>query len=219
MKKVAIAMSITLIPFAATAAPNDQPGAPGYTYLQGDYIPDGDANGIGNDYDGYGVEGSVTITRHVFVNGKYDWLDVDGSSLDANRASVGVGLNDFLDYGGAEGTGIGYYGQVSYERLALDGVAGNEEADANGYGADVGLRWMAHPRVEINPHVGWVDYGDVDDDVNLGDADGVRYGVRALGYVADDLALTAAYSASEIETARRDIGFDNEFRVGARMNF
>ncbi|MES1928491.1 porin [Salinisphaera dokdonensis CL-ES53] len=219
MNKVAIAVSATLIPFAATAAPNDQPGAPGYTYVQGDYIPDGDADGTGNDYDGYGVEGSVTITRHVFVNGKYDWLDVDGSSLEANRASVGVGLNDFFDYGGAEGTGIGYYGQVSYERLALDGINGGDEADANGYGADAGLRWMATPRVEINPHIGWVDYGDVEDDVNLGDADGIRYGVRALGHVTDELALTASYSASEVETARRDIGFDNEFRVGARMNF
>jgi hypothetical protein len=219
MNKAAIAVSVSLIPFAATAAPNDQPGAPGYTYVQGDYIADGDASGVNRDYDGYGLEGSVAITRHVFVNGKYDWLDVDGSSLDANRASVGVGLNDFFDYGGAEGTGIGYYGQVSYERLALDDINGGQDADANGYGADAGLRWMVHPRIEINPHVGWVDYGSVEDDVDFGDADGMRYGVRMLGYLSDNVALTAGYRASEIETDRADIGFDDEFRVGARMNF
>lgn len=219
MKKAVIAIGAGLLPLAAVAAPNDQPGAPGYTYLQGDYVLDGDAGGVDSDYDGYGVEGSLTITRHVFVNAKYDWLDVDSRGLDANRGSVGVGLNDFYDYGGADGTGIGYYGQVSYERLSLDDVGGSGDADANGYGADAGLRWMVHPRIEINPHVGWVDYGDVEDDLDLGDADGMRYGVRALGYVTDDLALTAEYRASDVETDRRDIGFDNEFRVGARVNF
>lgn len=217
MNKTALALSVSLAPMAALAAPNDTPGAPGYTYLQGDYVVDGDVSGTDRDFDGYGVEGSVAITRHVFVNGKYDWLDVDGASLDADRASVGVGLNDFYDYGGAQGTGLGYYGQVSYERLALND--GRDKADANGYGADVGLRWMVHPRIEINPHLGWVDYGDVEDDVNLGEADGMRYGVRALGYVATNVALTAEYRSSDVETSRGDLGFDDEIRVGARVNF
>ena len=221
MNKTVLAVSAALLPFAATAAPNDQPGAPGYTYIQGDYIIDGETGGVDADYDGYGLEGSLTITQHVFINARYDWVDTDNRSLDGNRGSVGVGVNDFFDYGGADGTGLGYYGQVSYERLALEDVTGTGEGDANanGYGADAGLRWRVHPRLEINPHIGWVDYGDVDDDIDLGDADGMRYGVRAIGRVSDNFAVTAAYESSDVETSRRDIGFDDEFRVGARLNF
>ena len=76
---------------------------------------------------------------------------------------------------------------------------------------------MVDRQIEINPHVGWVDYGDLGS--GLGDADGVRYGVRALGYLNEAVALTADFQASDIETSRRDIGFDNEIRVGARVNF
>ena len=148
---------------------------------------------------------------------RYDWLDVDSSSFDANRTSVGVGANDFYDFGRGDGTDIGYYGQVSFERLNLENVPGTGDADSNGYGADVGLRWMVDRQIEINPHVGWVDYGDLGS--GLGDAEGVRYGVRALGYLNEAVALTADFQASDIETSRRDIGFDNEIRVGARANF
>jgi hypothetical protein len=76
---------------------------------------------------------------------------------------------------------------------------------------------MVDRQIEINPHVGWVDYGDLGS--GLGDAEGVRYGVRALGYLNEAVALTADFQASDIETSRRDIGFDNEIRVGARVNF
>ncbi|MES1940835.1 porin family outer membrane protein [Salinisphaera sp. T5B8] len=218
MNKTLLALSVSLVPMVGIAAPNDTPGAPDYSYVQGDWIVDGDAHGTGHDYDGYGIEGSVAITPNVYVNGRYDWVDVDSSAFDANRTSIGVGANDFYDFGRGDGTGVGYYGQVSFERLNLDDLPGsNDDADANGYGADVGLRWMVDPRIEINPHVGWVDYGDLGS--GLGDADGVRYGVRALGYVNDALALTADFRASDIETSRRDIGFDNEIRVGARVNF
>ncbi|MES1931245.1 Outer membrane protein, porin family [Salinisphaera shabanensis T35B1] len=217
MKNTVIALGLAVVPLVGFAAPNDTPGAPSYSYFQGDWVVDGNAHGTGQDYDGYGLEGSVAITPNVFVNGRYDWLDVDSSSFDANRTSVGVGANDFYDFGRGDGTGIGYYGQVSFERLNLENVPGTGDADSNGYGADVGLRWMVDRQIEINPHVGWVDYGDLGS--GLGDAEGVRYGVRALGYLNEAVALTADFQASDIETSRRDIGFDNEIRVGARVNF
>ncbi|MBS61693.1 MAG: hypothetical protein CMN27_01935 [Salinisphaera sp.] len=219
MKNTAIALGLAVVPLVGFAAPNDTPGAPSYSYFQGDWVVDGNANGTGQDYDGYALEGSVAITSHVFVNGRYDWLDVDSSSYDANRTSVGVGANDFYDFGRGDGTGVGYYGQVSFERLNLDDVpgTGGRDADSNGYGVDAGLRWMVDRQIEINPHVGWVDYGTLG--AGLGSADGMRYGVRALGYVNDAIALTADFEATDIETANRDLGFDNEIRLGARVNF
>lgn len=220
MKKIAIAMSVAALPFAAFAAPNDQPGAPSYTYVQGDYIPAGDADGTGHDYDGFGFEGSAAITSHVFVNGRYDRLDVDHSSEDVNRGSIGVGLNDFYDYGGPEGTGIGYYGQVSYERLELNDVRGGDDATGTGYGVDAGLRWMVDPRVEINPHVGYADFGNISGDgTNFGDADGMRYGVRTIGYLTDNVALSAEYVKTDYDIGYANQDFDNEVRVGARYAF
>ena len=219
MKKTALVLGMAILPLTGFAAPNDTPGAPDYTYAQGDWIVDGNAHGAGEDYDGYGLEGSVAITPNVFVNGRYDWLDVDGSSYDANRTSIGIGLNDYYDFGRGDGTGVGYYGQVSFERLNLENVpgTGGRDADSNGYGADIGLRWMVDRQIEINPHIGWVDYGTLG--AGLGSTDGVRYGVRALGHLNDTIALTADFQASDIETANRDLSFDNEIRLGARVNF
>jgi len=223
MKKAAILISASVLPFVAftaSAAPNDQPGAPSYTYFQGDYIPDGSLEGTSNDYDGFGFEGSAAITNHVFVNGRYDRLDVDNSRTDVNRGSVGIGLNDFYDYGGPQGTGVGYYGTVSYERLGLRNVRGSDDATGTGFGVDAGLRWMVDPRVEINPHGGYVDYGSVSGDgVNYGSPDGWRYGVRTLGYLSDNVALSAEYSATEYDIGNQGLDFDNEIRVGARYAF
>ena len=125
MNKAAILISASVLPFTALtaiAAPNDQAGAPSYTYFQGDYIPDGSLEGTSNDYDGFGFEGSAAITDHVFVNGRYDRLDVDNSRTDVNRGSVGVGLNDFYDYGGPQGTGVGYYVWNEWNNLDLTSV-------------------------------------------------------------------------------------------------
>ncbi|WP_232226007.1 outer membrane beta-barrel protein [Salinisphaera hydrothermalis] len=218
MQKRFLAAAI-LLPLSATAAAQNATGAPSYTYVQGTYTAYGHAHGVGKDYNGYGIKGSFAINPHVFVNASYDWLDVNDRNLDANRTSVGVGLDDFFDYGGAPGTGLGYYGQVSYERLGLQDVRCHDDASGNGFGVDAGLRWMVEPRIEINPHVGYVDYGNVDGDTNLGDANGVRYGVRVRGYVTPAIALSVGYRGSNASTDRRNIGFDNEVRVGASWNF
>ena len=91
MKNTVIALGLAVVPLVGFAAPNDTPGAPSYSYFQGDWVVDGNAHGTGQDYDGYALEGSVAITPNVFVNGRYDWLDVDSSAFAANRTSIGVG--------------------------------------------------------------------------------------------------------------------------------
>ena len=220
MKRVAIVLSAGLLPFAAFAAPSGAGHAPDYSYVQGDYIPTGNLHGTGNDYNGFGLEGSAAVTPNVFLNGRYDRLDVDNIDTDFNRGRLGVGANGFYDYGGADGTGIGYYGTVSYERLELRDIAGSADATGTGYGIDAGLRWMVDPAVEINPSVGWADYGSISGDgVDLGDAEGFRYGVRTLGHLSDSVAVSAEYRRTNYDLGGPDLDFDNEVRVGARYTF
>ena len=218
-RQAVILIGAACVPFAAMAAPTSAEG-PSYTYVQGDYIPHGKVDGADADYDGFGLEGSAAIVPHVYVKGRYDRLDVDDSRTDVDRGSLGVGLNDFYDYGGAEGTGIGYYGQVSYERLQFDDVVGSADTSATGYGIDAGLRWMVDPAIEINPNIGYVDYGrNSGDGVDLGKGDGMRYSLRTLGYLTDNLALSAEYAKTDYDIGSAGLDFGNEVKVGARYSF
>ena len=219
MKKTAILLGAACVPFAAMAAPTT-PEGPSYNYVQGDYIPDGNLKAIGPDYEGYGLEASVDLAPNLYTKGRIERLDADNSRVDVNRGSLGLGLHDFYSYGGADGTGVGYYGQVSYERLELQNVVGNANTTATGVGVDVGLRWMVDPAVEINPNIGYVKYGrNSGDGVSFGKADGMRYSMRALGHITDNVALSAEYAKTDYDISPADIDFDNEVRVGARYSF
>jgi|AntDeeMinimDraft_5_1070356.scaffolds.fasta_scaffold20958_2 hypothetical protein len=225
MRKTAILLGATLLPFGAFAAPLGSTAVssdgPSYNYIQGDYIADGDLRGTNKDYYGGGVEASAEIAPHVFVNGRYDRLNVQNDQTNVNRGRLGVGVADFYNYGGKPGTGVGYYGQVSYERLGLKDIR-NGSADATGTGGsvDLGLRWMVDPAVEINPSVGYAKFGRISDGgTSLGKAKGMRYSLRTLGYLTDNVALSAEYAKTDYDISKANIDFDNELRFGARLTF
>ena len=43
MKNTVIALGLAVVPLVGFAAPNDTPGAPSYSYFQGDWVVDGNA--------------------------------------------------------------------------------------------------------------------------------------------------------------------------------
>lgn len=220
MKQIAIALSAAVLPFAAIAQPYGPSSAPGYTYIQGDYLADGDMRGVGRDTHGYAVEGSADIAPNVFVSGRYDRLISDGANRNVNRYSLGVGLHDFFDYGGPRGTGMGYYASLSYERLGLRDFAGVRDATGSGYGLNAGLRWLVDPKIELNPGIGYVDFASISGDhLDYGSPSGWRYGMRLLAHVTQDLALSTAYARTDYDIGPRRIDFNNEIRVGARLTF
>ncbi|MGN8157960.1 outer membrane beta-barrel protein [Salinisphaera sp. RV14] len=228
MKKAAFILGATMLPAAsAMAAPSfltstTQTDGPGYTYLQGDYIPTGHLAGTGHDFNGFGFRGSYQLPSHIIVQGGYDRLDVDHSGEDVNRAFFGVGAQGFYDYGGRKGTGIGYYGTVNYERLGLYNTVGTRDVTGTGFGLTAGLRWMVAPQVEINPHATYVDYGELSGDgVDYGKPDGFKYGVQLVGYLDSDqhYALTAGYDRSDLNIGSNNQDFHNEVNVGARYTF
>lgn len=224
MNRIALLLGACLVPVTAMAqsynAPRVPTAEPGYDYIQADYLADGDMRGVSRDYGGYGIEASTDLAPNVFVHGRYDRLITDGSGSNVNRASLGIGFHDFYDYGGPRGTGMGYYGTVSYERLGLRDFVGSRDATGTGFGLNAGLRWLVDPRIEINPSLGYVDFANISGDrLNYGSPDGWRYGVRVLGTVTDGFALSAEYAKTDYDIGRRSIDFTNEVRVGARLTF
>lgn len=224
MNRIAILVGASLVPFVAMAQPYNQsrvPTAqPSYDYVQVDYLADGDMRGVSRDYDGYGIEASTDLAPNVFVTGRYDRLISDGSGRNVNRGSLGIGFHDFYDYGGPRGTGMGYYGTVSYERLGLRDFVGSRDATGTGFGLNAGLRWLVDPRIEINPSISYVDFSNISGDrLNYGSPDGWRYGARLLAYVTDGFALSAEYAKTDYDIGPRHIDFTNEIRVGARLTF
>lgn len=233
MKKAAFILGASLLPAVAMAAPSfltstETTEGPGYTYAQGNYIPQGKLDNTQNDYTGYGFDLSYQLPAHLILQGGYDRLNVkDAYSFgnapsDINRANVGLGGEGFLEYGGKEGTGLGYYGTVSYERIEFRNVVGGADATGSGFGVNAGLRWMVDPSVEINPHASYVDYGSVSGDgLDAGSPDGFNYGLQLIGYLDDDqhFGLTAAYDRSDVEYGNTDVSFHNEVSLGARYTF
>lgn len=206
----------------------DETAGPGYTYVQGEYIPTGKLSGEGKDFHGYGADLSYEFPTgsdllvHPILQGGWHRLNIESSPQQVNKSYVGLGAQGFYDYGGAEGTGIGYYGTVNYERIQFRHLQNNAGPTADGWGITGGLRWMAMPRIEVNPHATYYDYGSISGDgVNWGSPDGFEYGLQLLGYLDQDqhYALTVGYDRSDFDIGPSNLQFHDVVNVGARFTF
>lgn len=209
----------------------DQTNGPGYTYAQGEYIPQGSIHNKGghDDFTGYGGDVSLAFPTHSdlpvhpILQGGWHRLNVDHSSMGFNQSYIGLGGETFYDYGGAEGTGIGFYGTVNYERLQARHVGANKASPtADGWGITTGLRWMAMPQVEVNPHATYSDYGSLaSNGTDWGSPEGFQYGMQLVGYLDQDqhTALTVGYDRSDMGIGPQDYEFHNKVNVGARFTF
>ncbi|MDN5862434.1 MAG: hypothetical protein L0H19_03200 [Salinisphaera sp.] len=200
IKKTVFPLAVgLLLPLSALAAQQPQ-----YSYLQGDFVVNGevDVGPANEDYDGWELGGSVGLTPQLFVAGEYSNLEVDSSNDDVERSYVGLGLHGPLTTT-AQPTDV--YAMVSYERLDF----GSEDAD--GFGLSAGLRWLPLPQAEVNPYVGYVDYGDI----GSIDLNGLRLGVKGLYKITDQVALLAGYQTMQLE----DLDLEEEITLGARVYF
>lgn len=210
MKRIALLMGAALVwPFAANAEIN-------YNYVQLDWIADGEIDGAGAgsiDYDGFGIEGSALLHPNVFVIGQANFTDADtGPDIAVDTLKVGAGLRLPVITGPGA---LDVYGTLTYEELDLGG------ATSDGWGVDAGLRWMVMPGFEVNPNVGYVDYGKLDGSST--EIDGERYGIRGIFNLTDNAAVVLDYRTLKGDAsgggASGDIDFEDEIHVGARWNF
>jgi|GEM_PF-3856634 len=220
-----------------------------YTYAQAAYVPqqhfDTDlGNGISShdEADGFAASLSYHFVNQAYVFARGDFTDLDSprgvdSDGDYNAFSAGLGLRGPLadtrpdrdDYGKVD-----IYTEFSYEDLEVDGRLGfqndtvKSNLDGSGYGVAVGLRWLAAKSVELNPYVGYLNYGEPNvtlrtdnDSLRLSadeDLDGVRYGLRAVVDVTAQLSAIVSYERSDLEVGGADYESDT-VRMGVRWYF
>lgn len=216
---------------------------PGYTYAQGEYVPQGTAHNLHehgskhNSLHGYGGDVSLgfptgsDLPVHPILQGGWHRLNLHNGDLGLNESYVGLGGETFYDLSdmtGMKDTGIGFYGTVNYERLMARHVTAQGEHNAgptaDGWGISTGLRWMALPQFEVNPHAKYRDFGTLSGDgVDLGSPHGFDYGMRLVGYLDEGhhLGLTADYTRSDMGIGRGsdEVKIHNKVSVGARFTF
>lgn len=189
------------------AAPLSALAAPNYDYIQADWIGSGDfeLDEEEADYDGWGLEGSTSFGSSSFLLARYSTVDVDRIDLDIDRWSLGLG-------GHIGSERVDLYGVVSYERIEFDldgppGVAADDDGD--GYGLTGGFRIRPAYWVEIDPSVGFVDYGDVGGD----DLDGFTYSLQTTFYFTDPswLAISLTYRGVDFSVEAEDVTPDPDF--------
>lgn len=162
-----------------------------YTYIQADYIADGELEvpGISEDGDGYGAEVSASIAPHVLFGFEYHTLGNSGGDTDTIFVSLGLRMalmDNHVD-------DLDLYGLVGYDDVELS-VPGFFKGDTNGPGARAGLRWWPIDELELGTEIRWADYGD-EDIIGISNV-GINYQaftVSALYSITDSFALGAEY--------------------------
>lgn len=129
MKRTLLILAAALAaPLAASAADDLS-----YSYIEGGYYR-ADVDGFDHE-DGYGLRGSAALGENFHLFAGWDNLDYDGFDIGQQRIGVGynTAINDKVDF----------VGRVSYERIDIE-----DFDDADGYGAEVGVRASFSPHFE-----------------------------------------------------------------------
>lgn len=147
MRKFVAIAAIAALGFGAQAA-----SAQGFSYnlIEGSLIS-------GDDYDGFGVSGSMAFTQDIFGLASIDAIELDGSGVDGSLLSIGAGyriaINQALDV----------FATASLKRVKFDGFD-----DDMGFGLGVGLRGRLIERLELQGGLEYVDVNDSDTTIQVG---------------------------------------------------
>lgn len=134
---------------SATAAAQSASGF-SYNLLEGAIIS-------GDDYDGFGVNGSFSISPEFHVLGSIDSVEFDGGA-DASILSAGIGYNRAIN------NALDVVASASLKRAKVDGAD-----DDIGWGLGVGLRGRVLRQLELHGGLEYVDiYNDSDTALRFG---------------------------------------------------
>ena len=168
-KQIVLALALATASFAATA------GELSYSYVQGGYARTHIDN-LGNG-DGFGVDGSVAVSKNVHIFGGYTMQSAseDGIDVDLNSTRLGVGFNTAIN------ERADFIARAAYERADVDVDVpgfGSFDGNADGYSLEAGFRGQLSVDGDIE---GWVlggyaklDSAEVEDislDTDSGDDD------------------------------------------------
>lgn len=112
------------------------------------------------DGDGFGLAGSYAINEdfHVFAGYQSAGLDF---GIDLSAFGAGIGYHTTLT------PVVDLVASVSYQYIDFD-APGLGDADDNGLGLGVGLRFAASEEIELNAGISYVDFSDSGNDTSFG---------------------------------------------------
>lgn len=126
--------------------------SPTFDYVQAGYTQ----VDVDEKMDGFHIEGSYSLTNHVFVRGEYQEASETfyTTRFDVDLTSLALG------YQAAINDQTSYYAALSFE--AMDAQAGPLKNDANGFGAYVGAKHFISPDVELFGELSYINIHDAD---------------------------------------------------------
>lgn len=143
---------VALVTLAALGLGAQAATAQGFSYnlVEGSLIS-------GDDYDGFGLAGSFSITPEIFALGSIDAVELDGSGVDVSLLSVGAGyriaVNEVVDV----------FATAALKRFKPDGFD-----DDMGFGLGVGVRTRLIEKLELHGGLEYVDVADSDTTLRVG---------------------------------------------------
>lgn len=146
-KQIALALALAVSSFAAVA------GELSYSHVEAGYMRT-DIDNLG-DGDGFGVNGSVAVSKNFHLFGGYSMQSASeqGIDVDLNQTRAGVGFNTKLN------DRADFVARAAYERADIDvDVPGYGTLDANtdGYSLEAGFRGQLSVDGDIE---GWLMAG------------------------------------------------------------
>ena len=206
-----------------------------YSYAQGTYTSQDLDTDLGDDdADGFGLSASWLFLPNAYVFARGDFTSPDKGD-DARTFSIGAGhrlpiadIRSDLDDAGQ----IDAYVEASYENLEYESSFGlsdtQVEGDSDGFGATLGIRWLTTPNTELNPYIGYVNYGEPDIEVRgpFGRSsgsidetlDGIRFGVRGVLDLTPRVSIVAGFERTQLDVDGTDIDITT-LRAGLRWYF
>lgn len=206
----------------AVAVPGVAAAQTGYVgAVYGNVEPDG-----GDDSDFYGAEGAVA-----FAGSGSIVFEVDASLTDSDDTDTGYGLlghvygrNDSHLFGGFVGISgsddsetytVGLEAAKYFTNWTLAGAVAygnNDDADADGFGANVEGRFFVQDNFRLDANLGWANI-----DFAGGDDDAFTYGVGGeYQFAAMPISIRAGWAHSEFDEADAEA---DAWTIGVRYNW
>lgn len=148
-KFVALGALAAMAVGASTTAAAQSASGFSYNLIEGAIIS-------GDDYDGFGVNGSFSVAPEFHVLGSIDSVELDGGA-DGSLLSAGLGYNRAIN------NVLDIVATGSLKRAKFDGVDGEI-----GFGLGVGLRGRLFDQLELHGGLEYVDIYDSDTTLRIG---------------------------------------------------
>ncbi len=194
MKRALLGLALAaLLPMSAQAA--DGNTAVSYNYVEGTYQS---SNWFSEDFDGFGVAGSVGFAESWYASGSYRNVDANDFDAGFDETKINLGWHHGMS---ANADFIAELGYVNYGADFED-----EDASSDGFTASVGFRGKFTPNFEAGIKASYVDVSDLDTDFSIG--------VNGIWHINETWGIVGSYDHMSLENEGMDT-----WGLGVRASF